>query len=312
MRVFEEKELEKIYKPQDIAKGGNGQVTIIGGSSLFHGAPLLSLKTASRIVDMVFFTSPEPLVGEVAKKIKSKLFSFIWFPFSQVAEYIEKSDAILIGPGLMRYCQKTQNTKGKSQNWDKVGEETKKITEELLRQFPQKQWVIDAGSLQVMDKNFISSKARNKVPAEGRVLIPKNAILTPNKKEFKLLFQDDLSHYDTVQYHSEEQLEKTTFNLAERYHCIIVLKGEQTVVCSPDSCVRIEGGNTGLTKGGTGDVLAGLTVALAAKNPPLLAACAASFIVKKAADELYQKVGFAYSADDLAEKIPEVLGRYFR
>lgn len=53
-------------------------------------------------------------------------------------------------------------------------------------------------------------------------------------------------------------------------------------------------------------------MALTAKNPPFLAAQAASFVVKKAADELYQKVGFAYNADDLAEKIPEVLGEYLR
>ena len=37
------------------------QITIIGGSDLFHGAPILALKTASRIVDMVFFTSPDPI-----------------------------------------------------------------------------------------------------------------------------------------------------------------------------------------------------------------------------------------------------------
>jgi NAD(P)H-hydrate repair Nnr-like enzyme with NAD(P)H-hydrate dehydratase domain len=55
-----------------------------------------------------------------------------------------------------------------------------------------------------------------------------------------------------------------------------------------------------------------LVVALAAKNPPFLAACAASFLTKKAADELHKKVGFAYNADDLADQIPQVLGRYFR
>ena len=33
---------------------------------------------------------------------------------------------------------------------------------------------------------------------------------------------------------------------------------------------------------------------------------------KKAAEELYQKVGFAYNADDLTDKIPEVLGKYLR
>ena len=97
-------DLNKLYKPSvNSSKGENGQVTIIGGSKLFHGAPLFALTTASRIVDMVFFASPEPSIGEVANKIKSKLFSFIWIPWEETEEYIKKSDAVLIGPGFMRF-----------------------------------------------------------------------------------------------------------------------------------------------------------------------------------------------------------------
>lgn len=251
----------------------SGQVTIIGGSKLFHGAPILALKTASRIVDMVFFASPEPSIGKVAEQLKSKLSSFIWVSFNEVGEYIKKSDSVLIGPGLMRY------RKEGGKKFDGVGKKSKEITEKFLSEFPQKQWVIDAGSLQVMETKFI----------------PKNAILTPNKKEYQMLFGD-----------------MEPDQAAKKYNCIIVFKSPETIVCSPKERVLVKGGNAGLTKGGTGDVLAGLTVALVAKNPPFLAACAASFIVKKAADELYKKVGLAYNADDLAEKIPEVLGEYWR
>ena len=295
MREFKEEELKRLFRPAaNSSKEDNGKVTIIGGSSLFHGAPILALKTASRVVDMVFFSSPEPSVGKVAEKIKSQLGSFIWVPFEEVGEYIQKSDAVLIGPGLMRYHKKIPNPKFQIPNkLDKVGQETKKITETLLRQFPQKQWVIDAGSLQTMDKKFI----------------PRNAILTPNKKEFQMLFnlKTQISNVK-----SKSKILNLVGKKAKEYHCIIVLKLAWTVVCSPENCVVIEGGNAGLTKGGTGDVLAGLTVGLAAKNQPFLAAAAASFILKKAADELYKKVGFAYNADDLAQKIPEVLGKYWR
>jgi len=280
MKVFEERELQQIYKPQDIGKGGNGRVTIISGSNLFHGAPLLTLKTASRIVDMVFFTSPEPSVGEVAAKLKSQLNSFIWFPYEQVEEYLEKSDAILIGPGLMRYHQEAKSKRCQGERLcDPAGEKTKRITESLLKKFPQKQWVIDAGSLHVIDKKFI----------------PKNAILTPNQKEYEAVFG-----------------QQKPAQAAKENHCVLVYKNAITEVYSENETRLIKGGNNGLVKGGTGDVLAGLCVALAAKNPPFWSACAASFIVKKAADELYQKVGFAYNADDLSEKIPEVLGKYLR
>jgi len=50
-------------------------------------------------------------------------------------------------------------------------------------------------------------------------------------------------------------------------------------------------------------------VGLAVKNEPFLAACVASFVLKKR-HQLYKKVGFSYNADDLAQKIPEVLGKY--
>jgi len=311
MEEFKEKELRKLFKPAaNSAKEDNGKVTIIGGSSLFHGAPILALKTASRIVDMVFFSSPEPSVGKVAEKTKSQLGSFIWVPFGEVGEYIQKSDAVLIGPGFMRYHKEVQNPKSKIQNkfqipkskilnkLDKVGQETKRITETFLRQFPQKQWVIDAGSLQTMSKKFI----------------PKNAILTPNRKEFEMLFKfkSKIQNPKSKITIKNLKLIKALKENSRKYNCIIVLKLAQTIVCSPEKCVLIGGGNAGLTKGGTGDVLAGLTVGLAAKNEPFLAACAASFILKKAADELYKKVGFAYNANDLAEKVPEVLGEYWR
>ena len=211
----------------------------------------------------------------------------------------------------------------RKKTWDETGRKTKEVTETLLSKFPNKQWVIDAGSLQVMEPRYI----------------PKNAILTPNQKEFEMLFGGELmelrSPTEILLSASDSLAKKRTLlndahrrsqceasqnlagsqhllkALASKYHCIIVLKGVETIVCSPQECVLVEGGNAGLTKGGTGDVLAGLTVALAAKNPPFLAACAASLIVKKAAEELSKKVGFAYNADDLAEKIPEVLGKHW-
>jgi hydroxyethylthiazole kinase-like uncharacterized protein yjeF len=282
---FKEEELKKLVKPhKNSSKEDNGQVTIIGGSKLFHGSPIFALKVASRIVDMVFFSSPEPSIGKVAEKMKSKLCSFIWVPWKEVEEYIKKSEAILIGPGLMRFHKETEMPKGlKTEKLDKAGKESKEITERLLRKFSNKQWVIDAGSLQVMESK----------------LIPPKAILTPNKKEFEMLFG------------MKPSLENLS-GIAKKYQCIIVLKNVDTIICSPEKQVVVRGGNAGLTKGGTGDVLAGLVVALAAKNPPFLAACASAFLTKKAAELLYKKVGFAYSADDLVEEVSRVLGHYWR
>ena len=123
--------------------------------------------------------------------------------------------------------------------------------------------------------------------------IPENSVLTPNTKEFEMLFGD-----------------VRVSEAAKKHNCIIVLKGAVSMVSSANKGVEVHGGNNGLTKGGTGDILAGLTVALAAKNDPFLAATAASWVVKKAADSLLERVGTVYNADDLTDEIPLVLGKY--
>ena len=275
MERFNESDLEKLYRPSpESSKNENGRVTVIGGSDLFHGAPLYALKTVSRIADMVFFASPEPSVGEVANKIKSELFSFIWIPWEEIGGYIEKSDAVLIGPGFMRY-RKEKNPQLKDKAW----EQTQEITRKLLLQYPDKRWVIDAGSLQTLDLN----------------LIPRGAVLTPNRKEFEMLFGE-----------ADPQ------EVAKKYDCIVVLKAPVTLICSPSQCWEVTGGNAGLTKGGTGDVQAGLTAALLAKNEPFLAAASASYLIKKTGDALYEKQGIVYNADDLVEKLPEVAGKYLK
>jgi NAD(P)H-hydrate repair Nnr-like enzyme with NAD(P)H-hydrate dehydratase domain len=196
--IFEAKDLTRLYKPPTDSSGeDNGQVTIIAGSELFHGAPMLATTVASRIVDMVFFSSPYEPLKDIADKVKSELFSFIWVPFSEIEKYIEKSDAILIGPGFMRFANENteQKTLGRMRSFigrsheDRVGKKTRKITEYLLSKFPHKKWVIDGGSLQVMDANWI----------------PEGSIITPNKKgntgtmesyrQLKLAARNDNHHY---------------------------------------------------------------------------------------------------------------------
>lgn len=273
MKDFDPKEVKKLFKPDKESKGeDNGQVVIIGGSKLFHGAPLLSLKVASRIVDMVFFASPDESVGKVAEKIKSKLFSFVWVPWQEVGDYIAKSDVALIGPGFMRFESEKVPPEKRNHKFDEEARSSREITKKLLESYPENKWVIDAGSLQVMDPEWIS----------------KNTIVTPNKKEYKFLF-GDLKPQEA----------------SKKYNCTIVVKGPAAAVCSSGKCIKISNGNPGLTKGGTGDVLAGLTAALFAKNSAFLASSSASYIIKAAADKLYKKVGTNYNADDLAQQVPQ-------
>ena len=72
--------------------------------------------------------------------------------------------------------------------------------------------------------------------------------------------------------------EGAAVSLAEKYHCVAVLKGHHTLVAAPDGTVwRNETGNAGLAKGGSGDILAGLTAGLLAaglKQGPAADRCA--------------------------------------
>ncbi|KKU98002.1 MAG: sugar kinase, partial [Candidatus Amesbacteria bacterium GW2011_GWB1_48_13] len=94
--------------------------------------------------------------------------------------------------------------------------------------------------------------------------------------------------------------------MAKKYSCVIVGKGAVGYATDGQTTYEITGGNAGLTKGGTGDVLAGVIAGLAAKNEPLLAAAAGTYLVKKTAESLFERVGYAYNADDLAENVFEV------
>lgn len=255
-------------------KGQNGRLLVIGGSHLFHAASLWALTVASRIVDLVHYSSV-PENNAIVHEEKKEFRNGIVIPREELGPYIEEDDCILIGPGMVR------------------DSETETITNMLLAKYPNKQWVIDAGALQMMDVT----------------LIPTNAILTPHHGEFALLWDKRQGTGDKQEELSDEEKVK---EFTQQYHCIVLLKGEKDIACGIDSsdaaagvqCRSIAGGNPGMTKGGTGDVLAGLIAALACKNDPFLATIAGSFINKKAGDELYKKVGPYFNATDLANQIP--------
>lgn len=261
-------------------KGQNGRLLIIGGSHLFHAASIWALEVASRIVDLVHYSSV-PENNEIVMNMKKQFRDGIVVPRTDIHSYIEEDDCMLIGPGMTR------------------DEETKSLTDRLLSAYPTKQWVIDAGALQMMDLS----------------LIPHNAILTPHHGEFADLIKRATPMYPALGQ-AETDEDKIKF-FSKSYYCIVLLKGQSDIACSggtcdekickPGECRMIEGGNAGMTKGGTGDVLAGLIAALACKNDPFLATIAGSFINKKAGDELYKTVGPFFNSSDLAAQIPKTM-----
>ena len=98
--------------------------------------------------------------------------------------------------------------------------------------------------------------------------------------------------------------EEITEKKAGKYSCTILLKGSTDIICDSEKCALNKTGNEGMTKGGTGDVLAGLVAALACKNDCFTATAAGAFICGLSGDELYKKVGTFFNASDLCEQIP--------
>ena len=68
---------------------------------------------------------------------------------------------------------------------------------------------------------------------------------------------------------------RAAMDFAARYGCVVALKGANTVVTDGTRCYVLEAPNSGMAKGGSGDVLAGLTAGLLAQMPHKPLECAA-------------------------------------
>jgi NAD(P)H-hydrate epimerase len=150
-----------------------------------------------------------------------------------------------------------------------------------------KKVVLDADALNVLDDKL---KAKLKV----------NHILTPHPGEFRRAFQSL----------------PTAANLksaAQKYHCHIVLKGREDLLADPEGNIQVnQTGNAGMAKGGSGDVLAGLTAAFFCKNPAAVAAQAAVLAVDTAGDDLFKTRKYFYDSEDLVAQLPITLARLSR
>lgn len=291
MKTVTEKDMRTLTVPYpDSHKGQNGRLLVVGGSSLFHAASLWSLEVASRIVDLVHYAST-PENNELIIRLKSEFRNGIVVPREDIERYIEEDDAILIGPGMMRAegdigdIDDTIASMGELAGIEHEGMLTYHLTRYLLQKFPEKQWIIDAGSLQMLRLEDI----------------PRNAILTPHHGEFASLCGKSQTPNLKDQTISNEQ---KVIQFAKHYNCIVLLKGQEDIASNGKDLRVISGGNEGMTKGGTGDVLAGLIAALVCINDPMQATIAGSFINKKAGDAIYERVGPFFNASDLAGQIP--------
>ena len=266
--------LEKLSLPKSNShKGQNGRVLIIGGSSLFHSASLWAAEVASHFCDMVHYSSTVEN-QEIFLSLKKKFHNGIVVPQEKLIDYVKEDDAVLVGSGMMR--------EGKEAKY------TFDLTKSLIENFPEKQFIFDAGALQMMEPEWLLN-------------LKKPAVITPHQKEFEKLFKTSIFNKPLME---KEKIVKETAN---KFKIIILLKAIVDIISDGNEVYLIEGGNAGLTKGGTGDILAGLTTALSANNSALNSAVIASILLKKTGEKLFHSKGYWYNVSNIIEKVPENL-----
>lgn len=286
--------LKSIHLPQPNShKGQNGRILVIGGSSLFHSASIWAAEIASHFVDIVHYTSTKEN-NEIFLSLKKMFRNGMVIPQKHILDYVEEDDVVLLGPGMIRAEGAISNLKSQISNFTDIlkikdeAEYTYYLTKYLLQNYPNKKFVLDAGVLQMMEPEWLS-KLKTK------------AIITPHQGEFEKLFGLSVRQY------SVKEKAKIVQEHAKKYNCVILLKAVNDFISDGKNLVVVEGGNAGLTKGGTGDILAGLAAAFFAKNQATDSCILSSFILKKTAEKLFLHKGYWYNINDIIDSVPLVM-----
>jgi NAD(P)H-hydrate epimerase len=228
-------------------------------------------------VDLVYTAVPETAAEAVAASspsmivVKLKGERLTAKNLAQLEPFLEKVDAVALGPGLGLH----EDTKDAALKLIKAAE---------VRKLPM---LVDADGL----KAFGESRRRLKVPA----------VFTPHSREFEVL---------TGRKAEGDWREKGAIVEAEakRLGSVIMLKGAVDVVSDGVHTRFNWTGNPGMTVGGTGDVLSGITAGYIAQgSTPMQAACAGAFINGAAGDAVYSDKGYHIEAQDLVPYIPYVV-----
>lgn len=254
-------------------KGDLGRVMIIGGSTDFVGAPILAATAAKSVLrsgaDIVIVAAP----ARVA-----------WAANAICPDIITKK----YNGGYFTARHSADIIKeAKKADVVQIGcgigrrKETSRFVKNIVRKFTRigKPMVIDADALKAIKIQDIN-----------------NSILTPHETEFRILMQNS-----RIDLKDKRKLRKEIRNN------IILLKGPVDKIISKNRTAYNKTGNAVMTKGGTGDVLAGLCAGFMAQtHDPFKSACMAAYLNGRVGDYLLKKRGRTFIASDIVENLNKV------
>ena len=263
----------------DGQKFNRGHTLVVSGDIASTGAARLSARGALRAgAGLVTVASPRDALAVNAAALTAVMVR----PIDTVAEFAElltdkRLNACLIGPGAG------------------VGERTRDFVLTALSE--KRDLVLDADALtsfaEAPDQLFDAIKA-----AAGS-----GVVLTPHEGEFPRLFSDISNKHPF-----RSKLERVRA-AAERSGAVVLLKGPDTVVASPQGRATIAANAPPwLATAGAGDVLAGIIAALLAQGAPAFEAASIGVWMH---GEAAREAGPGLIAEDLPEVLPAVFRRLY-
>lgn len=278
-------------------KGQAGRVAVIAGSPGFTGAAALCSEAAVRGgAGLVSLYTPAEVELLPAERLTEVMVSKIAISDLQNEGTIAKSSEQYSG----KFCDRKM-IKSLEQLQEKLsavnavaigpGLGTDAATAEAIRKF-----VSSTDKICVVDADALTALGGHTEILAG---CKASLILTPHPGEMSALTGLSI-----------EEVEKNRIELAgtcaEKWQCVLVLKGAPTVTALPDGKVFINNtGNAAMATGGSGDVLAGIIAALAAQGLAAEdAAVAAVYLHGLAGDMAAQDIEAGMKAGDIIDALP--------
>jgi hydroxyethylthiazole kinase-like uncharacterized protein yjeF len=263
-------DLLRLSRESNSHKGDHGEILVIGGGP-YTGAPALTAQAALRAgADLVKVTCPT----SVAHEVQGYSENLILYPMQG-----RRFEPGHVGP-VMEYAREHDVLViGPGLGDD---EETLEAAKAIIESYDGTA-VVDADPLQIVPE----------VETEA------NLICTPHQGE--LVGMGGRTSEDW-----RERRDLVADFVADLGHTLLV-KGAYDIVSESDRSRINRTGNPGMTVGGTGDVLAGVTGALAALQEPFEAAALGAYVTGRAGDIVADRYGNGLVASDLLDAIPEAM-----